>query len=489
MFRISVMAMLLGFSFVACKPIARQPVSDFHAVTDGNLALGAVPVESDDGGEAQAYRLLVCKKSMTYPKWMLEDDSRCRSALLTENGDEVVLLPDHLQRDFAAKYEGYAKAAAIPVAVVLVASGGMMARGAWIDVAKKAGGVVGGLESGLRGAVGSAGKAIDETVKGGAYWFDSHVPVKWVSQHGFVRTPIAKLWEGISWVAEQPYKIWANLAKRVRGIDLRVTTVTFDKQILKSTLKKGGKNARIEANDILMKSIEYNAITGKLNRLKQVQRDIRNMNDDKIQDYMTKAGNDADDFGKKFIGNKGEIKKHADGDKHKTLEKIVGKEKQPSAKEVDNVVALHSNFMHYRKYSYNQEIAAFKDQPAEEFRKYLDDTIKALEGDEAGSVNSAKNAYFAAKGGRQYGLNGGDITTQKVNTAAMAGVLASVGILATMDQSIWGHGDRQVSKHWSQIFSDGNSFQDNTQATDLRGILNTLANDFDFVVNEKAFQL
>ena len=489
MFRISIMAMLLGFGFVACKPIARQPVSDFHAVTDGNLALGAVPVESDDG-EAQAYRLLVCKKSMTYPKWMLEDNSRCRSALLTGDGDEVVLLPDHLQRDFAAKYEGYAKAAAIPVALVLVASGGVMARSAWIDVAKKTGGIVGGLESGLRGAVGSTGSAIDQTVRGGATWVDTHIPVKWVSGHEFVRTPIEKFWEFVSWVGKKPFEIWGDLARRVRGIDLRVTTVTFDKQILAGTLKKGKTSARVEAHGILKKSVDYNAATGELNFLRKVKRDIRNMTDTQVGDYLKKVDNDADDYGKKHFKNNNEIAKYADeGDKgqHTVVDKIVGDSKDKlSDGQVKTVMDYHSKLMHYRKYKYNKDMAG---QSTGGLQEWVDKSIETLQGDEAGSMEAVKNAYFAAKGTRQYGLNGGSINNQKVNTAAVGGILASVGILATMDQSIWGHADRQVSKHWSQIFHAGNSFQDNTPVTDLRGILNTLADDFGFVVNEKAFRL
>ena len=90
---------------LACKPAVRKaPESDLHAIADDSLTLGVTPVEKDD---VQAYRLLVCKKAMSYPKWMLEDNNRCLPGLVTEEGDEVIILPDHLKRDFATKYKGY----------------------------------------------------------------------------------------------------------------------------------------------------------------------------------------------------------------------------------------------------------------------------------------------------------------------------------------------------------------------------------------------
>ena len=110
---VGLMAILL--LFVACKPVARGPVSDLEAVSDGNLTLGMVPVESSNG--AQAYRLLICRKSASYPKWMLEDNNRCRPALLDDTGSEVVFIHDELERDFATKYTDYAKGFAVPVLV------------------------------------------------------------------------------------------------------------------------------------------------------------------------------------------------------------------------------------------------------------------------------------------------------------------------------------------------------------------------------------
>lgn len=99
----------------ACKPVSRPPVSELTAVSDGNLTLGVVPVENAEG--VHAYRLLVCRKSASYPKWMLEDSNRCRHALIDENGSEVVFLQDDLERDFATKYTGYAKAFVMPAIV------------------------------------------------------------------------------------------------------------------------------------------------------------------------------------------------------------------------------------------------------------------------------------------------------------------------------------------------------------------------------------
>ena len=102
---------------MACKPISRGPGPDYDVSAIGNdtLTLGMVPVRNNSG--VHAYRLLVCRKSASYPKWMLEDSNRCRPALLDQDSSEVVFLQDDLERDFATKYVGYAKGFILPALI------------------------------------------------------------------------------------------------------------------------------------------------------------------------------------------------------------------------------------------------------------------------------------------------------------------------------------------------------------------------------------
>ncbi len=97
-------------AMVACKPLARAPVMDLHAVTDGRLTLGVVPSATNDGMEA--YRLLLCKKTAVYSEQAFNDPHVCRSALLDDNGQEVVFLHNELRRSFATKYSGHVAAGA-----------------------------------------------------------------------------------------------------------------------------------------------------------------------------------------------------------------------------------------------------------------------------------------------------------------------------------------------------------------------------------------
>ncbi|MDE3270072.1 MAG: hypothetical protein OYH77_07290 [Pseudomonadota bacterium] len=108
--------LLLGFVCLsACKVFHRDredSAYELHAVSDNYLTLGAVPIEDEYGD--QAYRLLLCKNSITFPKWMLNDDSRCRPALLMpESKEEALLLPGQINQNFAQKFKGDLKYLAV----------------------------------------------------------------------------------------------------------------------------------------------------------------------------------------------------------------------------------------------------------------------------------------------------------------------------------------------------------------------------------------
>ncbi len=62
-------------------------------------------------------------------------------------------------------------------------------------------------------------------------------------------------------------------------------------------------------------------------------------------------------------------------------------------------------------------------------------------------------------------------------------------IMLALDKSIWGYDERQVSKHWNQIFVENSDFKDTRVVKDVMFILQALAAEFDFVVNARALQL
>lgn len=102
---------------VSCKPLVRSPGSDLHAVSDGRVTLGVVASENAEG--LQVYRLLVCRQQIDYSDaQVFANTSKCVSALVDDNGQEVVIFADGLRRPFAAKLANYGK---IALGVALVA--------------------------------------------------------------------------------------------------------------------------------------------------------------------------------------------------------------------------------------------------------------------------------------------------------------------------------------------------------------------------------
>ena len=84
---------LLGLVLCAC---GQSPISKTAAVTNGDLVLGIVPLEGGESEKDQRYRLLVCKALPEYSVQALTDKSVCRSALLTQDGEEVDLVGNKL---------------------------------------------------------------------------------------------------------------------------------------------------------------------------------------------------------------------------------------------------------------------------------------------------------------------------------------------------------------------------------------------------------
>ena len=80
----------------------RERGAETSSVTNGDLVLGIVPIEDGESGKDQRYRMLVCKKLSEYNATIFADTSKCRSALLTQRGEEVDFVGDkldHTHRD------------------------------------------------------------------------------------------------------------------------------------------------------------------------------------------------------------------------------------------------------------------------------------------------------------------------------------------------------------------------------------------------------
>lgn len=72
---------------------------------------------------------------------------------------------------------------------------------------------------------------------------------------------------------------------------------------------------------------------------------------------------------------------------------------------------------------------------------------------------------------------------------AIASALGSATVLATIDKSIWGYGEKQLGGYWSQIFNAKASFAAAAAVDDMQTILTQLAKIFGYQVNAAALQL
>lgn len=67
--------------------------------------------------------------------------------------------------------------------------------------------------------------------------------------------------------------------------------------------------------------------------------------------------------------------------------------------------------------------------------------------------------------------------------------VTGAAVMAAIDKSIWGYGERQLGEHWSQIFNEKAEFGNATPVKDLNAVLGKLASVFGFHVNKSALSL
>lgn len=426
---------------LACKPAVRQaPESDLHAIADDSLTLGVTPVEKDD---VQAYRLLVCKKAMSYPKWMLADESRCLPGLVTEEGDEVIILPDHLKRDFATKYKGYAKTAPVVVpAMVLAAVGavlGVPRLGKLVTDSKA-------WDAG-KNFVDKPGKYNIKTV-----WNNTTGKISGIIPEGMtkffrgkIRTINRKTHELISkkWYLD----FWSLSHQRTlaRG-------EAWNKRLLNAMREKATqidsaeqvRALRLE-KELLQKS------TGLVNVDSSVKSLGKNIEDLGGQDFLAKY--------------------------RQAIPVSTG----------DNLVKTVKDTRSIHEIKANQRVSQLLQRQGVYDMTTRDKAIatRIKEIDEL-SVNKTLDEMI--KDGGTYGPFG--LTQNAIRVGGATGAVAAYGVMVSLDKSIWGYSDRQVSKHWSQIFHDQGDFgEDSASVRDLPGILKSLADAYGFTVNSKAIAL
>ena len=451
---------------LACKPAVRQaPESDLHAIADDSLTLGVTPVEKDD---VQAYRLLVCKKAMSYPKWMLADESRCLPGLVTEEGDEVIILPDHLKRDFATKYKGYAKSTTWVVpAFALAAVGAVFGKTAAKAVAKT--------------------KPAELAAR----------PVKWFTSKSFVEKPVAFVTNTFTsaknWFGDTVTGIKGKFPDRFKLDD----TAISDKYVL--YYKAEAENAL----DLLTKEGKHiNDTRGKVRSLEKIEELRASHRTKDLLQEQTKL-KDANAVNARIK----ELEESIDGN---FIEEYEGK--ITARLGIDDLGDRIKNTRKYHEMKSTSEVVDLlktnKDNMPEltnaisvRTEEIIDTRIPNMKTE----LMNKHNVEFGTGGlkhkdARTLGVGHASVRAgaSAVGRAATsdaakgigAGTVVAYGVMVSFDKSIWGYSDRQVSKHWSQIFHDQGDFgEDSASVRDLPGILKSLADAYGFTVNSKAIAL
>ncbi len=464
---VGLMAILL--LFVACKPVARGPVSDLEAVSDGNLTLGMVPVESSNG--AQAYRLLICRKSASYPKWMLEDNNRCRPALLDDTGSEVVFIHDELERDFATKYTDYAKGFVVPVLIGVGVWAAVFGPGATKGILP-----VGGGEGGL--------------LKWGKKWVNRG----WV--HDRIAEPLGRKWgefkswekfdnKVFNWITKAPASGLGLLQKGTAWAIPNWVIVPTARLRLLHHLNQTGKFAEgtygvgISAQKAINEQIEIVKHANDLYGLKEVERLLKGMK-------KVKAGEEADHIAKlqKDLDKLLDVKKDDAGEVLSSFKGSMEKLDKNSLEYLESLPKLK------RINAYEKVIA---DAGANEGFGFVEGQMTTLtkkaarkEDAPADSIQAASRALFDARATREYTMFG--VSYEGFKNIAIKGAAGVALVTMTdLDKSVFGYADRQTSMHWSQVFSEG--MQSDNTVKDLPALLTGFADFFGHRVNPQALAL
>ena len=459
---VGVLAVLL--LLMACKPMARGPVSGLEAIGDDNLTLGMVPVENNSG--IRAYRLLICRKSASYPKWMLEDSNRCRPALLDQDSSEVVFLQDDLERDFATKYAGYGKGFILPALI------GAGAATIGVSVTTK--------------VVGGGKKLVEEWVigKGFAKAKDGWVWVKNIFDNvsGKVLSIVPDRFKNIPVGTAGIVKYRVTYETSLRQLQVAQTTNKALPKQLGVTLQ--GMEATVrEQGSIYASALNLRSLEIEQSALRQFDSMSPEEQAKHVESLTATNKQIADNNDKMFFATMANWDKTVATGKNEFTNMDGFNDyihKLPSRNEHDRNKFIIDNM------DKSEEITA---------------RINSIDGE----IIAARQDLQKAKNNREHTVIAG-LPVNKARWGAVGGVVAATGLGATvagtatdtitsatqtlidLDRSLWGYADRQTSMYWSQVFREGD-MQDARQVQDLRAILGAFAEVFGHKVNEDAFAL
>lgn len=466
---VGLMAILLLFA--ACKPVARGPVSELEAVSDGKLTLGMVPVENDEG--TQAYRLLLCRKSASYPQWMLEDSNRCRSALLDQEDNEVVFIHSELERDFATKYTDYASGYTMPVLIGVGATAAVVGGGALaikkVTFVKKVSDPFVNAWRKVFGDASKGAKGTDEYEKG---WrmFDNKVvdTVTGVPANIAARTPNYV-------IVAKTRLFFLKRIQRLRESESRVVKwLRLNKIDVEEAIK--------EQAEILNNTYALHSLKMEEGLLRGLKKATEKTNDAAKQKYIDKLGADL----RKMKSDQDSYvlsgPKWADVNKDTSAEQVEKISKGRIIAAYEKVVKLEGD-----------GATAVLDDTTKMTTRLDTLTAKAAKRGEkhpAGSIQEASRTLFESKVGRDYTPFG--VSRKALRNISLGGTAAGAAGIAVvtmtdLDKSIWGYGDRQTSAHFSQVFSQ--SMQSENRVKDLPRLLEEFAEFFGHRVNPAALAL
>ena len=443
------MRLLLSLLIViACKPSVRQPISDLHAITDGKLMLGTVAAITRQGNHS-VYRLLVCKNSIaTEDRKVYSDTNSCRPALVSSSsGKEIVLFPNHLQRGFAAKWKGRLKRSAIGtmVAIPIIVA---------IPVAKK-------MSEPFY-------KYVTKTVKKG--------DTKVVSKLADSSDPLLAS-KGNEFYQQLHNLQTQELSKFIDSVEGRQLT---QREMV-------GVMEIIKLHGHTLGSINQTSLISKLENQRQMLLDMKQTGQQFTNSPLSKQEDKfIDDFSDKYIehensfldieaileGNKAtppqqgmiemlprmtKISKQLTDDMPRYYDLYVDKVLIGTDKTIDEAIDIVDKKLVESKTKYDR-FALNRDEFAQDLRsEELTEVFK-----------KSFDFNWLSRG---------------------VGFTAGTSVIVSLEESIWGHGDRLASRYWSKIFHDSYSLDRAITVKDLPDILRSLAKTFRCQVNDQALQL
>lgn len=432
--------LLLSVIIISCKPATRTPTTDLHAITDGQLMLGTVAAIAKRGKQ-QVYRLLVCKNDIeTENSQVYNDDNSCRPALVNQQ-QEIVLFPNHLQRGFVEKYKGRIKRATIGT---LVALPFLVA----IPI------------------ISLAGKPVWKYVKK-------------LSKEGNLEQlqKFADRQPGLAKQGNQFYQELYNLqteelskfATLIEGKNLTRT----EESALANILNLNGQVYRLtdKTTQILKLEDQHQMLLDLKQTGQQLSPMILGKQEEKFLDDLEFKKIDYDN---QLLFNN--ILKFLKG--NQDIPKFL-KELETTGNQL-----LNDAPRYYQLFAKNYII------DANNLDEALDIIDKQLIKERNGYDKLATETEGLAKNIRDNNVTEVFDEIFEIPWFAWgAGLVAGSAVLISLNESIWGHGDRQASRYWNKIFYDSYNLDKAMTVKDLPVILQSLAKTFSCQVNSRALML